>query len=56
VTPPTCAECGEPWLNEAERWRSYVVAETEREHEFEGPDVASVFCPGCAEQEFDDGA
>jgi hypothetical protein len=38
--------------DEAERWRSYIVVETERELEFEGPDVAAAFCPGCADEEF----
>jgi hypothetical protein len=24
VTPPTCVECGRPWFDTAERWRSYL--------------------------------
>jgi hypothetical protein len=54
VTPATCAECGRPWFNPAERWRSYVVAADAREYEFGGPDVTVLVCPECDEREFAD--
>jgi hypothetical protein len=43
VTPPTCAECGRPWLDPAESWRSYLTID----------DEAPLYCPGCADREFD---
>jgi hypothetical protein len=39
-----CANCGRPWLDPDERWRSYV--------DIEGEVVA--FCPERARREFDD--
>jgi hypothetical protein len=39
-----CSECGRPWLDSAERWRSYLTVD----------DEARVFCPGCAAREFGD--
>jgi DNA-directed RNA polymerase subunit RPC12/RpoP len=45
VTPPTCAECGRPWLDAAERWRSRLTID----------DEAAFYCPECDEREFVDG-
>jgi hypothetical protein len=45
VTPPTLAECGRPWLDPTERWRSLVDDEG----------AARLFCPVCAREEFDNG-
>jgi hypothetical protein len=42
VTPPTCAECGQPWLDPAERWRSFLDDE----------DEPRLYCPEHAEAEF----
>jgi hypothetical protein len=42
---PRCSECGRPWLNVRERWRSYLDCDDELVH----------FCPDCAEEEFGDG-
>jgi hypothetical protein len=44
VTPPTCGQCGRPWFNEGERWRSYLDDEEE----------PRLYCSGCAEREFAD--
>jgi hypothetical protein len=52
ATSLRCAGCGREWLDPAERWRGYVAAEEEREHEYTGPDMVAVFCPECAESEF----
>lgn len=44
TTPPTCAECGRPWVDAAERWRSYLDDE----------DEPRLYCPRCGEAEFGD--
>jgi hypothetical protein len=42
LAPPTCAECGRPWFDETERWRSYLTVD----------DEAKLFCVDCARREF----
>jgi hypothetical protein len=41
-----CVECGLLWVNEAERWRSYLTDDGD----------PALFCPECAEDEFGDTA
>jgi hypothetical protein len=38
-----CGNCDRPWLDRAERWRSYLDDEGN----------LNVFCPDCASREFD---
>lgn len=45
VTPPTCAECGRPWLDPDERWRSYLTVD----------DETALYCPTCGQAEFGSG-
>jgi hypothetical protein len=42
VTPPTCANCGRPWLDPAEHWRSRLDID----------DEPRLFYPECDEREF----
>ena len=42
-TPLTCAECGTVADSAAQGWRAYLDDE----------DTAVLFCPDCAEREFD---
>jgi hypothetical protein len=51
VTPPTCVECGRPWLDAAERCRLVLAVDDDDRVD---PGEAFVYCPGCAEQEFGD--
>jgi hypothetical protein len=51
VTPPTCGDCGRPWLDASEA-RAFIVAAEEREHVFEGPDEVALFRGWCAVAEF----
>ena len=39
----TCGNCGRPWLDRDERWRSYL----------DDKGNVNVFCPDCASREFD---
>jgi hypothetical protein len=45
ANPPSCVECGRPWLDPAERWRSFLTVD----------DEAAVYCLECAREEFDNG-
>jgi hypothetical protein len=41
---PQCAECGDFWLpDDVDRWRAYLDTD----------DEVVIFCPECAEREFD---
>jgi hypothetical protein len=44
ITPLTCVECGRPWFDPDERWRSRLDVD----------DKAWLFCPDCDEEEFGD--
>jgi DNA-directed RNA polymerase subunit RPC12/RpoP len=44
VTPPTCVNCGRPWIDAASRWRSYLDDEGEQR----------LYCPECSSREFGD--
>ena len=46
----TCGECGAEADAAAHGWPAYLRA-AEREHEFEGGDVAAMFCLSCREKE-----
>jgi len=50
VAPLRCAECGTLSLGDALGWRAYIAEIPEDE---EPPEVA-IYCPTCAEIEFDD--
>jgi DNA-directed RNA polymerase subunit RPC12/RpoP len=39
-----CAECGRPWFDPADRWRSFLDDE----------DEPRLYCPRCGEAEFGD--
>lgn len=40
----TCAECHRAWIDESERWRSYLTID----------DELALYCPDCAAREFGD--
>jgi len=42
----TCIECRRPWVSEKERWRLFLTDEN--------PPTLLMYCPHCAEREFDD--
>jgi hypothetical protein len=44
-----CAECGREADQAADRWRAYLSVTDESDEELE----VDVFCPGCAEREFE---
>jgi hypothetical protein len=46
ATPsPTCEECGRPWLQSFEMWRTFLTDDEPRR--------AVNYCPDCAQSEFD---
>lgn len=43
--PLRCLECGRPWVESSERWRTYLNGES--------PPRPLTYCPVCAAREFD---
>jgi hypothetical protein len=49
TTPQSCVECGRPWSDPGEWWRSFLAVD-----DLDGmdPSEAALYCPDCSEQEF----
>ena len=47
----TCEECRSVATSDAAGWRAYLVGNS---HEMDSEEMVAVYCPGCAEREFDD--